>query len=118
MGFHGYPRVTDDIDVWIAMTPSNATRVVAALHEFGFNVPELTQELFIQPDSIIRMGVKPLLIEISTSISGVSFEECYAARVMAQIDDLNIPIINAQHLKINKAASGRHKDLADLENLP
>ena len=118
VGFHGYPRATSDIDVWIAMTPQNAAKVVGALRDFGFAVPALTQELFLLPDSIIRMGVKPMLIEISTTISGVDFDECYAARVQAEIEGLSVPIINAAHLKINKAASGRLKDLADLENLP
>jgi len=118
VSFHGYPRATADIDVWVAMSPENAAKVVAALRDFGFDVPSLEEELFLIPDSIIRMGVKPFLIEVTTTISGVEFDECYEARVQAEIEGLSVPIINAAHLKINKAASGRLKDLADLENLP
>jgi hypothetical protein len=64
------------------------------------------------------MGVPPLRIEILTSISGVAFEECYRDRIAARIDDMEVPLISLEHLKTNKRASGRLKDLADLEQLP
>jgi hypothetical protein len=59
VGYYGYVRATADIDVWLAMTPENADRAVEALREFGFNVPELSPELFLRPDSIVRMGLPP-----------------------------------------------------------
>jgi hypothetical protein len=64
------------------------------------------------------MGVPPIRIEILTSISGVEFEPCYAEREMIQIDEILVPLISLARLRENKAASGRTKDLADLENLP
>jgi hypothetical protein len=67
---------------------------------------------------IIRMGAPPLRLEVITSISGVRFEECYAERVPVMIDDLEASLISLRHLKINKKASGKFKDLSDLENLP
>jgi len=118
VGFHGYPRATDDMDVWIAVHPENAGRMVAVLREFGFILPELTPELFLQANKIIRMGVPPMRLEISTGISGVDFEECYASRVVDALDGIQVNIIALHHLKINKKAAGRFKDLADLENLP
>lgn len=118
VSFHGYPRVTSDMDVWIATSPNNAERLVTTLKEFGFGSTQPTLEMFLKPDSIIRMGVKPFLIEVCTTISGVDFSECYAARTQAEIEGVTVPMINAAHLKINKAASGRSKDIADLENLP
>lgn len=118
VGYHGYPRATDDLDVWIAMAPGNATRVVETLKDFGFDVPELAADLFLQDDQIIRMGVAPLRIEVSTSISGVEFDECYRARLETTLDDEPVSLISLRDLKINKKASGRLKDLADLENLP
>ena len=69
-------------------------------------------------NQIIRMGVPPVRIEIITSISGVTFEECYGKRVVDVFDGVEINVIDLEHLKINKKASGRHKDLNDLENLP
>jgi hypothetical protein len=117
VGYYGYPRTTGDIDVWIARTPENANRIVDALREFGFVVPELRPELFLIEDQVIRMGVAPIRIEILTSISGVEFDECYAARTMGILDGIDVPIISLPHLKANKKASGRHKDLNDLQHL-
>ena len=118
IGYHGYPRATVDMDVWIAIDPVNAKKVVVALFEFGFNVPELSPGLFLKEDQIIRMGVPPFRLEILTTISGVQFAECYAERVVDSIDGVEINIIDLEHLKINKKASGRYKDLNDLANLP
>ena len=118
VAYHGYPRATGDMDIWVRSTPENAARVIRALQEFGFNVPELQPELFLQPERIIRMGVPPLRIELFTSFSGVAFAECYAERVIAELAGIPVALINLRHLRLNKQASGRHKDLADLEHLP
>lgn len=118
VAYHGYPRATADMDIWIALHPQNAEKVVAALKAFGFDLPELSPALFLQEGQIIRMGVPPLRIEIATSISGVRFEECYATRVIDILDEVEVTLINLTHLKANKKAAGRYKDLNDLENLP
>lgn len=118
VAYHGYPRATADMDIWIATHPQNAEKVVAALKEFGFDLPELSVEIFLKEGQIIRMGVPPVRIEIATSISGVSFEVCYVARVVDVLDEVEVSLIDLAHLKINKKAAGRHKDLDDLENLP
>ena len=118
VGYYGYVRATADMDVWIASNTENASRAVVALREFGFNVPELSEELFLRDETIARMGVPPFRIEMLTCISGVSFEECYKERVVDIIDGIEIPIISLRHLRMNKKASGRLKDLADLEHLP
>jgi len=118
VGYHGYPRATNDMDVWIAVHPENAQRIVNTLKEFGFDHPELTSQLFLQEKKIIRMGHPPMRLEISTGISGVEFEECYATRIVDDLDGVEVNIIDLPHLKMNKKAAGRLKDLADLENLP
>ena len=118
VNYHGYPRATADMDIWIAAHPGNADRVVAALREFGFDLPDLSPELFLRPWQIIRLGVPPVRIEISTTISGVDFAECYAARVEDTLDGVPVSLISLPHLKRNKRAYGRHQDLADLEHLP
>jgi hypothetical protein len=118
VNYHGYPRATADMDIWIAIHPANADRVVAALKEFGFDLPDLSPELFLSPWQIIRLGVPPVRIEISTTISGVDFGECYAERLEDTVDGVPVSLISLQHLKRNKKASGRHQDLADLEHLP
>jgi hypothetical protein len=118
VGYHGYPRATGDMDVWIAIHPDNAQKMVEVLKDFGFDHPELTPELFLQENKIIRMGYPPMRLEISTGISGVEFDECYSNRIADTIDGVEVNIIDLPHLKVNKKAAGRLKDLADLENLP
>jgi hypothetical protein len=118
VGYYGYPRATADMDIWVAINSQNADKLVAAFKDFGFDVPELSSGLFLKPDQIIRMGVPPIRLEIVTTISGVSFDECYPDRVVDILDGIQVNLISLQHLKINKKASGRFKDLNDLENLP
>jgi hypothetical protein len=118
VGYHGYPRATVDMGVWIAISPANAKKIVTVLGEFGFQSPELTTEIFLIEKRIVRMGVPPLRIEVTTGIDGVEFEECYAERISDSIDGVPVNLINLRHLKINKQASGRPKDLNDLEHLP
>ena len=118
VGYFGYPRATLDLDVWVGVDPDNAQRLVAALRAFGFDTPELSPSLFLQDKTIVRMGVPPVRIELITTVSGVNFEECYAERVVDIIGGVEVNLISLRHLKINKQASGRHRDLDDLEHLP
>lgn len=118
VGFHGYPRGTVDLDVWVAMKPDNARHVVAALRAFGFDIPQLTEGLFLSEDQIVRMGVPPFRIELMTSITGVEFDACYARRIEGTLGDVPTPFIGLEDLRTNKAASARPKDLADLDQLP
>lgn len=118
VGYHGYPRATPDMDIWIARNSANAERMVAALREFGFDTPELSTEVLLQEQNLVRLGEPPMCIKIMTTISGVNFDECYAERTVDMIDEVEVNFISLKHLKINKKASGRYKDLNDLENLP
>ena len=118
VGYHGYPRATGDLDIWVAINPTNSGRIVATLKEFGFDLPDVTTELFLEENRIVRMGMPPVRIELITTIPGVTFEECYAERVEDLIEGVAVNLINLPNLKINKRASGRYKDLNDLENLP
>jgi hypothetical protein len=118
VGYHGYPRATNDMDIWIAVHSDNANKIVVTLRKFGFDLPELTPELFLQANKIIRLGNPPIRLEISTGISGVDFDECFKSRVVDTLDGVDVNIIGLSHLKTNKKAAGRMKDLVDLENLP
>jgi hypothetical protein len=118
VALHGYPRATVDLDIWVRVERDNAARIVAALHDFGFDSPLLAERLFLLPDQIVRFGVPPFRIELLTSIAGVDFDACRARAVLMEIDGLTVPVISLDDLKINKRAAGRHKDLADLEYLP
>jgi len=85
VGYYGFVRATGDMDVWVKINPDNAIKVVSALKEFSFAVPELSPELFLKEDQIVRMGVPPLRLEILTTISGVEFTACFENRLIAQI---------------------------------
>ncbi|MCH8851352.1 MAG: nucleotidyltransferase [Planctomycetes bacterium] len=117
VSFYGTPRATGDIDVWIDRTPDNADKIVRVLEDFGFDVPGLSPELFTKENNVVRLGTPPLRIELLTSISGVEFDECHRARSVVQLGDIEVSFIGVEQLKINKRASGRPKDLADLESL-
>lgn len=117
VNYHGYVRATADMDIFVKSDKRNAERLVKVLKEFGFDVAELTPNLFLNPDNVIRMGVPPLRIEIMSSITGVDFEECYENRIIDQWDDATIHLISLEKLKQNKRATGRLKDRNDLEHL-
>jgi|APTNR8051073442_1049403.scaffolds.fasta_scaffold01342_3 hypothetical protein len=115
---HSRPRYTGDLDVWVDASPENADRVVAVLRDFGFHGDAVHPSMITQMKEIIRMGFEPMRLELFTRIPGVNFSECYERRVFAKIGRLMIPFIGLEDLKLNKRASGRMKDLQDLEELP
>lgn len=116
VGYYGYPRATADMAVWINAAPQNAEKLIVVFAAFGFN--EVSADIFLKENQIIRMGVPPLRIEMLTSVSGVSFTRCFARKETGVIDDIEVNFISLQDLKANKKASGRFKDLDDLEHLP
>jgi predicted nucleotidyltransferase len=117
VGYYGYPRATADMDIWIAVSKENARKVTEAIKDFGMNAPALSEGIFLEPGKIIRMGYPPIRIEVLTEISGVNFKRCYARRKEIKIDGIKVKMISLGDLLKNKKASGRHKDLNDLENL-
>lgn len=118
VGYHGYPRATGDMDIWIALDETNADKAVKVLQEFGMSQGEVSKELFLEKDKVIRMGFPPVRIEVITGASGVDFNDCYSRRKHVSIDKIPITFISLEDLKINKKASGRYKDLEDLRHLP
>lgn len=107
--YHGYPRVTFDMDVWV--DPENLDGLLEAVRAHG------SKDLFLE-SSRLQKGSDARHIETLTGISGLEFEECYAARIEDVLDGIPVSVISLAHLKENKRASGRPEDLVDLENLP
>ena len=118
VSYYGYPRLTMDMDIWIKTSSKNAKNIVKAIREFGFGTADLSAELFKERGNIVRMGVKPQLIEVLTSISGVEFDECYSRCTVANIEKVEINFISLDDLKKNKLAANRPKDISDLNYLP
>lgn len=117
VAFHGYPRYTKDLDVWIELSPENADNVIKALEAFGFGSLGIKPEDFLESDQIIQLGYPPNRIDILTTLKKVNFEDCYKERVEVEIQGLKINFIDLENLKQNKRATGRPQDLADADNL-
>jgi hypothetical protein len=105
------------MDVWIGISVQNAKRTIKAFNQFGFSSLKLTTDLLTKDKQVLRMGVPPFRVEVSTGIDGVEFEKCFGDREIVDLDGVPANLINLNDLKINKKASGRLKDLSDLERL-
>ncbi len=117
VAFHGHPRYTKDLDVWVELSQGNADRLVTALGEFGFGSLGLQAGDFLEPNQVIQLGYPPNRIDVIMTPKGVDFGSCYARRVTVDVDGITIHIIDLESLLQNKRATGRHQDLADVENL-
>lgn len=117
VAFHGYPRNTKDIDIWIWPESANVDRLLRALADFGFASLGLDAADFLKPDQIIQLGYPPARIDLLTTVPGIDFEDCYRARLEVQVGEVAVNLIDFENLKRNKRASGRPQDLADLANL-
>ncbi len=104
--------------MWIQTNTEKAENVLKVCREFGFDVPNLRVELFTDPKQMTRMGHPPLRIEILNSVYGLTFEPAWENRINEVWDEVPVSLISLEDLRTNKRASGRFKDLADLENLP
>ena len=118
VGYHGYPRSTGDMDIWIEVSELNSKKTASAFRDFGMPDEAISEDLFLKTNKIIRMGVPPVRLEVITSASGVDFNECFSNREVVEIDGIPINLISLEDLKKNKSAAGRHKDLDDIEHLP
>ena len=117
VAFHGYPRYTKDLDVWIELGRENARKLIVALEEFGFASLGLTERDFLEPVTVVQLGYPPNRIALLTTATGIDFESCYETRVVIRVDDVDVNFINLDNLRENKRAVGRPQDLADLDNL-
>jgi hypothetical protein len=117
LAFHGAPRYTGDLDVLVSTRPENAKRIMEALQEFGFGDSNLNASDFTEEGRFVRLGHPPVRIDVLTSISGISWEEVQANRVMGKYGDTDVPFISRDDFIRNKRASGRTKDIADIEAL-
>jgi hypothetical protein len=113
VAFHGYPRLTVDLDFFVRPDADNARRLMAALQDFGFGGTGLDLAAFTSKDKIVQLGRPPNRIDLLTGISGVSFEEAWAGRVAGDLDGVPVPFLGRDALLANKRASARPKDLVD-----
>lgn len=117
VAFHGHPRYTKDLDVWLWINQENATNMVKALDQFGFASLGLQEQDFIEPLTVIQLGYPPNRIDILIGLKEMDFESCYKSRIEVQMDETTLNFIDLENLKKSKRLAARPQDLADLENL-
>ena len=117
LAYHGRPRHTGDLDIWIKPSLENAGKMINVLKDFGFGSLGLTEDDFLKENYVTQLGYPPLRIDILNSISGVNFDDAYKGRILGENDDLYVSFINISDFIANKKASGRPKDLGDIEAL-
>ncbi|OQC28385.1 MAG: hypothetical protein BWX70_01857 [Verrucomicrobia bacterium ADurb.Bin070] len=117
LAYYGAPRYTGDIDLFVRRTEVNAQRIICALNEFGFTSPNLAWNDFVKDDTVIQLGVPPVRIDILTFLSGMDWDVASSHKVPDEIDGVPVFVIGRDDYIVNKKASGRAKDLADIEAL-
>ncbi len=105
VAFHGHPRYTKDLNIWIEGTSENALRTLSALDEFGFGSLDINLNDFLNPGQVIQLGYPPRRIDLLTSISGVDFSHCFDSRIVTEMEDALVNFINLENLRKNKQAS-------------
>ena len=119
VAYHGHPRATSDMDILVRANGDNASRVFAALAAFGapLGALDVTVEDFAEYDGVLQLGLPPNRIDILTKADGISFDQAIAGAPEIDVEGRRIRLIGLRALLANKRASGRHKDLADVEAL-
>ncbi len=117
VGFHGFPRYTGDIDFFVSINEENAEKLLQVLDDFGFGGIGIEREDFLKPSFVVEIGREPRKIQILTGIDGVSFQECLQSAVECEYLERKLRFIGFDALVRNKKASGRPKDLIDVEAL-
>lgn len=117
LAFHGHPRYTNDLDIWIDLEEGNANKVVQALQDFGFASLDLKSGDFLEPDTVIQLGYPPSRIDLLMGLKDAVFDDCFSHRQIEIIDDIKVNVIDRTNLVRLKRDAGRPQDLADIENL-
>jgi hypothetical protein len=117
LALHGYPRFTGDLDIYLGIHRDNAKKVLSVLSEFGFGALNLAEEDFTKSNQIIQLGVPPIRIDFVTSIDGVEWDAAWKNREKGSWADVPVAYLSRKDFIANKRASGRLKDLADIESL-
>ena len=117
VAYHGHPRYTKDLDLWLDVSKANARRMVAVLNEFGFASLRLAEDDFIVPNHVIQLGHPPLRIDLLVGLASLSFRKCFASRIVANLEGVDVNFIDIASLIQSKRSAGRTQDLADIEQL-
>ena len=117
LAFHGVPRYTGDLDIFIAANPGNADVLIRSIDDFGFGSLGLEQSDFTEPGNVIQIGYPPIRVDFLTQITGVEWREAWESRIDTTFGGIPVHIISKEHLIQNKKAAGRPVDLGDIDRL-
>ena len=117
LAHYGRPRATGDLDVWVDPTPQNAPRVMQALARFGAPLSDVSESDFSRPGVVFQIGVPPGRIDVLTALTAITFDEAWVARERGSFGELTVDYIGREAFVRNKRATGRAKDLGDIEGL-
>lgn len=117
--WHGYPRYTADIDIWIHATAENAAKMMRVLDRFGAGGVGITEQDFLDPQTeVLKMGREPIRIYMMTTMKGLEFPKAFAKRETYDSDGTPIYILGLADLRRAKRAANWAKDQDDLQHLP
>jgi hypothetical protein len=117
LAVHGRPRATGDLDVWVEATPQNAPRIMQGLAAFGAPLAEIAEADFARPGVVYQIGVPPGRIDILTELTGLTFEQAWPDRIRRPFGEIEADFIDRASFVRNKRATGRLKDLSDIEGM-
>jgi hypothetical protein len=117
LGFHGHPRATGDLDVWVEASDQNAPRIMRALAAFGAPLLDVRESDFAHEGITYQIGLPPGRIDILTQLTGLTFDEAWPDRAPGRFGDVDVDFIGRDAFIRNKKATGRSKDLGDIEAL-
>lgn len=117
LAFHGRPRATGDLDLWVDATPENAGRVWPALRAFGAPLGEVSEGDFATPGIVFQIGLPPGRIDILTQLTALSFDEAWSSRLRGAFGPIDVDFIGREAFIRNKLATGRDKDRVDAKSL-
>ncbi|HSW48685.1 MAG TPA: hypothetical protein VLH09_00855 [Bryobacteraceae bacterium] len=117
LAFHGAPRFTGDVEIFVQPTLENIARLLAALGDFGFGGSLAKPEDLLSENKILELGRPPVQVHIMASITGVSWDEAWKSCKAGTYGGAPVKFIGRDAFIANKRATGRAKDLADIESL-
>jgi hypothetical protein len=117
LAFHGAPRATGDLDLWVKPDMANALRLLQALQDFGFGSTGLKASDFETEGQVIQLGVPPVRVDLITSASGINWDQAWGRRQPAFLGGVEVQVLGRAELVANKRAVNRTQDRADLEAL-
>ena len=117
LGIHGRPRATGDLDVWVEATPENAARLIHALADFGAPLDQISHHELSQPGVVFQIGLPPRRIDVLTELTALTFGEAWPGRLRGPFGPIEVDYLGREAFIANKRATGRARDLSDIESL-